>query len=81
MLRRASNYAERADLDNVSFARMAAGDLRFADDTFDGVACCWVIHLFPDVAAALAEMRRVLRPGGRVAGSTLTDEYVLGPLR
>lgn len=38
-----------------------------ADDAaFDAVVCTQVLEYVPDVAAALAEFRRVLRPGGRV---------------
>lgn len=78
MLRRARRYAGRDGTGNVGFARMAADDLRFGDDGFDAVACCWALHLFPDVAAALTEIGRVLKPGGRLAGTTLTDGYGLG---
>lgn len=41
--------------------------LPFADGAFDVVASALVINFIPDRAKALAEMRRVLRPGGIVA--------------
>ena len=42
--------------------------LSFADGAFDVVASALVINFIPDPARALAEMRRVARPGGVVAG-------------
>ena len=36
----------------------------FADDAFGGAYLRWVLHLIPDWRAALAEMVRVVRPGG-----------------
>jgi SAM-dependent methyltransferase len=38
--------------------------LPFSDDTFDCVLSTWTLCTIPDVDAALAELRRVLRPGG-----------------
>lgn len=38
--------------------------LPFADDTFDCALSTWTLCTIPDVDAALAELRRVLRPGG-----------------
>jgi ubiquinone/menaquinone biosynthesis C-methylase UbiE len=38
----------------------------FYDESFDVVLCQQVLHLIPDRAAALSEMRRVLMPGGRL---------------
>lgn len=38
--------------------------LPFADRTFDGAYLRWVLHLISDWRAALAEMARVVRPGG-----------------
>ena len=42
-------------------------DLPFGPDSFDIVTCQQGLQFFPDRGAALAEMRRVLAPGGRVA--------------
>ncbi|GAB3665162.1 class I SAM-dependent methyltransferase [Nocardioides korecus] len=43
-----------------------AGPLPYADAQFDLVTASLVLHYLPDWAAALTELRRVLRPGGRV---------------
>lgn len=40
--------------------------LPFADEAFDAVTISFAIRNIPDVDAALTEMRRVLKPGGRL---------------
>ncbi|QSX00437.1 methyltransferase domain-containing protein [Haloterrigena alkaliphila] len=77
MLERARRYAARDGSSNIAFARMSADRLWLEADAFDRVACCWALHVLPDVAAALAEAHRVLRPGGRFVGTTIVAEYVL----
>lgn len=47
-----------------------ATSLPFPDGSFDVVLCQMGLMLFPDKTAALAEMRRVLVAGGRIALST-----------
>ena len=46
---------------------MPAERLDFADASFDAVICRYGLMLTADPLAAAREMRRVLRPGGRVA--------------
>jgi len=40
--------------------------LPFADGSVDGILCDQVLEHVPDAPAAIAELQRVLRPGGRV---------------
>ena len=47
---------ERSGLDGQS--------LPFADNSFDSALSTWSLCTIPDVAAALSEVRRVLKPGG-----------------
>lgn len=42
----------------------------FADETFATVVCTEVLEHVPDAPKAIAEIRRVLRPGGAFIGST-----------
>jgi SAM-dependent methyltransferase len=51
---------------NVCFDRMDAEDLRLPCGAFDVVLCALGLMYVPNPARAVLEMRRVLRPGGRV---------------
>lgn len=53
------------------FALLAGDALRlpFADGAFDAVICSEVLEHIPDYRAAIAEIARVLRPGGRLCVS------------
>jgi ubiquinone/menaquinone biosynthesis C-methylase UbiE len=60
-------------------ADLRVGDaqaLDFPDDSFDAVVCTLSLCTIPDDRAAVAEVRRVLRPGGRF----LLLEHVRSPL-
>lgn len=64
---RAAIAAEDVEVEAV------AGDaqrLDHPDDAFDVVTCGFGVFFLPDAGAALAEWRRVLAPGGRLALST-----------
>jgi SAM-dependent methyltransferase len=56
-------------LTNVEHRILDAEQVDLADDSVDGVLCRWGYMLMPDPAAAVAETRRVLRSGGRLAFS------------
>lgn len=47
------------------FARAGAAGLPFSDGVFDAVVACLVFEHIRDVDEAIAEVARVLRPGGR----------------
>jgi ubiquinone/menaquinone biosynthesis C-methylase UbiE len=55
-IRAATARVERAGLDGQS--------LPFEDDRFDAAVSTWTMCTIPDIAVALRELRRVLKPGG-----------------
>ncbi len=55
---------------NVIFREMDAEALEFAGATFDAVLCSFGIQFFPRADVFLAEVLRVLVPGGRIAVAT-----------
>lgn len=63
--------------DRLSAVRGNAMRLPFADDTFDFVYARLVARHLTDPAGALLEMRRVLRPGGRVVVADTDDDAIL----
>jgi len=52
--------------DNVAFSEAEATSLSVDDGSFDAALCVQVLEYVPDVSAALNEMRRALRTGGRL---------------
>jgi ubiquinone/menaquinone biosynthesis C-methylase UbiE len=50
----------------VEMAHLTAERLPFAAARFDTVVSTWTLCTIPDVAQALAEVRRVLKPGGHL---------------
>ena len=59
--------ARRMPCTNVSFRRMDAQKLDLPSQSVDAVLCGLGLMYVPDPLAAVAEILRVLRPGGRVA--------------
>lgn len=53
-------------------------DLPFPDDSFDVVAAMWMLYHVPDLDRGLAELRRVLRPGGLLVAVTNGNEHAAG---
>jgi SAM-dependent methyltransferase len=67
MLEIARRRGEELGLANVEFRELDAEALDLEDDAVDHAVCRWGYMLMPNPAVALAETRRVLRPGGRLA--------------
>jgi arsenite methyltransferase len=67
----------RAHADGISFEIGQAEDLgAFAPESFDAVCMSAVFHWVTDKPKALAEVRRVLRPGGRLGVTTVPRELL-----
>ncbi len=66
MLERASAFAAQKQLDNVAWRQGDVRSLPWPDASFDIVVTRFSLHHFPDPLAALREMVRVCRPGGRI---------------
>lgn len=80
--------AERAG--GPSYARAGAAGLPFADAAFDAVVACLVFEHIDELDEAVAEVARVLRPGGRfccflnhpllqVPGSGWIEDHTVDP--
>ena len=64
---------------NIRFQLASADDLPFDDGSFDIVTCRRAAHHFTDIIRALDEMRRVLKPDGRLViddRSVPEDDFV-----
>ena len=66
MVDAARRRAQERSSTRVTFVRMDAESLDLPDADFDVALCALGLMYVPDPAQALREMRRVLRPGGRV---------------
>lgn len=77
MLERARKNLAMTDLKNVTFKQGSAENLPLADGAFDVVTSNGALNLVPDKAKAVAEIYRVLKPGGRLM---VADEILIGEL-
>jgi ubiquinone/menaquinone biosynthesis C-methylase UbiE len=66
MLAEAESLRAARGVTNLTLATCSALDLPFAEGEFDVVTCRRAAHHFSDVRRALREMRRVLKPAGRL---------------
>jgi SAM-dependent methyltransferase len=67
----------------ATFQQGNVADMPFDESTFDAVVSAFMLMFVPDPQQALSEMRRVLRPGGRIVASVwqeLDNNRVYGAL-
>jgi ubiquinone/menaquinone biosynthesis C-methylase UbiE len=69
MVECARRRANELRLDNVSFERSGAEELPVEDNKFDVAICALGLMYVPDPALAVAEMHRVIKPGGTAAAA------------
>jgi SAM-dependent methyltransferase len=69
MVERTHARCLEAGIECVAATRMDAQKLDVADGTFDAAICALGLMYVPDTRAAIAEMARVVRPGGTVAAT------------
>lgn len=75
MLRRTRAEAERLGVsDRVETREADVQRLAEPDGTYDLVLTFTSLHCFPDPRAAVLELARVLKPGGRLVGSTACSD-------
>jgi ubiquinone/menaquinone biosynthesis C-methylase UbiE len=75
LLHLAGAKARNKGLNNVEFR---VGDMLhtgFDDASFDAVVCVFGIFFVPDIPAAIRELWRVLRPGGKLAITTWGPDF------
>lgn len=75
MVKETAHEAAQRGLLNVDICQMDAEHLDFPDSFFEAVLCGLGIFFFPQVELALAEFRRTLQPGGRMAVTTWGDQF------
>lgn len=73
MLARAAADTPVAAWPHVAYVRADAAALPFADGAFHAACVYLALHLMGDPGAALDELARVLRPGGRLAIMTTSQ--------
>ena len=71
MLSRARAEATRRGLTGIDFVHANVEKIPFDDATFDLCLSYNGLHCFPDPGRAVAEMTRVLRPGGQLRGTAI----------
>lgn len=75
MLEQAKSGAAEDGIENASFSVGDATALEFADGSFDGAVTRLSLHHIPVPGRAIAELARVVRPGGSViVGDLVADE-------
>ena len=66
---------KRLKSDRPAYVAADLSCLPFADESFDGVTCGYVLEHLPDPSQGLRELARVMRTGGRMLLLTTEDNF------
>ena len=69
MIELATKISVAKSVKNIQFTRMDAEQLTIADESFDVVICALGLMYVPDPLLALNEMKRILKPAGRIVAA------------
>ena len=61
---------------SYNFKEIDAQSIPFEDETFDAVIANFMLYHVPDRPKAIAEIERVLKPGGRLIAATVGDHHI-----
>lgn len=75
MVREAEQNLLDTGLD-ITFGKVDAQSIPYETDSFDTVVANHMLYHVPDLAQALSEIRRVLRPGGRLYATTIGPNHM-----
>jgi len=79
MVDHTARHADELGINNIELHVADACALPYPDDHFDSAYLVTVLGEIPDQDAALRELRRVLRPSGRlVVGEVIGDPHMVG---
>lgn len=81
MIEIAADKAKSADIDNVTFEVAPADALNVPDAGIDAVLAHNILHLLADRDAVIADIHRMLKPGGVLVSSTACVSDMMWPLR
>jgi len=73
MLAKARKKSENNNL-NIDFQKGDATKLKFADNSFDAVFSMAALEFIKDLKKAFNEMKRVVKPGGKILLGTITKD-------
>lgn len=74
-----TGMAQRAHMLCRGRATVLVGDMErlpFRESSLDAVVTCWTLYFMPDIDKALDEIKRCLRPGGRLVAATNAPDHM-----
>lgn len=78
MIQTAGQISQSINVSNVNFICMDAEDINLPESSFDAVICALGLLYVPDPLLSLNEMKKVLKPGGRIVNAVWGDRKNCG---